>query len=183
MNTEPYALQDEKWWPWLTPSGSWGALQQLKESQVPLTCKEHTNETITLQRTHWVRSRNLTLRSSAASQIGLNLWFLGSLESRHTKHIRCFSSSQKSLSSEWCRLQTSSLWRLASDKLSHRFFGSRFNEGDASEDIVLQIGHSLNPYISRKSPGSLCSCCGYRSEEQDPWRFCSTLDRTNPLLR
>ena len=36
-------------------------------------------------------------------------------------------------------------------------------------------------WLSRTSAGRCYRCCEYRSEEQDPCRYCSTQDRRNPL--
>ena len=38
-------------------------------------------------------------------------------------------------------------------------------------------------WFPRTSAGRCYRCCEYRSEEQDPCRYCSTQDRRNPLLK
>ena len=102
----------------------------------------------------------LTLRSTAASAMGLNWWFLWSFESRHTRHTSCWSSWQNSLSLSPWRLQSAPLWPLSCKNVSHRFFNARLVGGSSFDDLLLQTGHSLDILVFQ-------NCC--RQSLQTLW--------------
>lgn len=66
--------------------------------------------------------------------MGLKWWFLWNFEYGHTKHTSWLSSSQRSLSSERCRLQN------VSPLLSKTVWWS-------CNDLFPHTGHSLNPMV------------------------------------
>ena len=98
--------------------------------------------------------KTVTLFSSAASWTGSISCFPCFLEVWQTRQTGIWSSKQKSLSFSLCRLQSTSdpalaLWLLSFKNVSQVFLRDRLQGGLLLEDLLLQSGHSWDPFWSQ----------------------------------